>query len=317
LYFRQKNNVLVKAIYTYAIIIFAMIFWGLTFVWSSIVFKYYDPITTIFLRLLISTAIMFVGLKLFKLIKPIKKEHYRLFLLSALFNPFLYFIGENYGVKYSSATISAVVIASIPVFTPIIGYYFIKEKLSKINILGMIVSFSGILMIIINDDFSLNVETIGILALSLAIITAIGYSIVLKRLSNDYNPFYIIAVQNLIGIFYFLPLFLFFGLDTFLTTHITTELAVSILELAIFGSSLAFVFYTIGTRELGVNKTNFFTNLIPVVTAIFSFYVLDEVFSFYKIMGIVIVILGVVLSQINYKTRFANIYRFVWRNRKE
>ncbi|MEA3505719.1 MAG: DMT family transporter [Bacteroidota bacterium] len=305
-----------KTIYTYLIVILAMLFWGLTFVWSSIVFEYYSPITTIFLRLVISTAIMFVGLKVFNLIAPIRKEDYRLFLLSALFNPFLYFLGENYGIKYSSATISAVVIAAIPVFTPIIGYYFIREKLSKVNIMGMVVSFSGILLILVDDDFSLNVHPVGVFALSVAVVTAVGYAIVLKRLAENYNAFLIIAVQNLIGIIYFLPLFLFFDLHDFLNIPVTSELVVAMLELAVFGSSLAFVFYAIGTRELGVNKTNFFTNLIPVITAVFAFFVLEERFDFYKILGMVIVILGVILSQLKQKMKIVNMYRFFWKFRK-
>jgi len=301
---------------TYTLVFLAMLFWGLTFVWSSIVFEYYSPVATLTMRLLISTSLMFLGLWVFGMFEPVKKEDIGLFFLSALFNPFLYFLGENYGIKYSSATISAVVIAAIPVFTPVLGYFTLKEKLSAINLIGMLVSFFGILLMLLNNDFSLNAQPLGVFALIVALVTAIIYSILLKKLSGKYSAFFIIAVQNLIGLIYFLPLFFIFDWQDVISTPITFELASNLLMLAVFGSSLAFVFYTVGTREIGVSKTNFFTNLIPVITAIFSFYVLGEQFDLQKIIGMAIVIIGVILSQMQYKGRFVAFYRFFGRFRR-
>ncbi|MGM0566996.1 MAG: DMT family transporter [Bacteroidota bacterium] len=301
---------------TYTLIFLAMLFWGLTFVWSSLVFEYYSPVTTLTMRLLISTSLMFLGLWIFGMFEKIRKTDIKLFIFSALFNPFLYFLGENYGIKYSSATISAVVIAAIPVFTPILGYYYLKEKLSIINLLGMVVSFAGILLMLFNNDFSLNAQPLGVIALSVALVTAIAYSILLKKLSGRYSAFFIIAVQNLIGLLFFLPLFFIFDWQEFITIPVTTDLALSLLQLAVFGSSLAFVFYTVGTREIGVNKTNFFTNLIPVITAIFSYFVLDEFFDLQKIVGMLLVIIGVILSQLHRRGNFVAVYRFLGRFRK-
>jgi|LZCG01.1.fsa_nt_gb drug/metabolite transporter (DMT)-like permease len=305
-------------LYTYTLILLAMLFWGLTFVWSSIVLNYYSPVTTIFLRLLISTILMFIGLKIFGMIEKIRKADIPLFLSSAILNPFLYFLGENYGIKYSSPTISAVAIAMIPVFMPIFSYFFLKEKLNLLNTIGMIISFGGILLMLLKPDFSLNARPEGVFALSVAIIAAIGYSILLKKLADSYSPFFIIATQNLIGILLFLPLFLWFDWQQFISTPITFQLASSLLQLAIFGSSLAFVFFTIGMREIGVNKTNFFTNLIPIITAIFSYFVIGEMFTERKLLGMVIVLGGVILTQWQHKNRnrLMPSYRFFWRSRK-
>jgi drug/metabolite transporter (DMT)-like permease len=70
------------------------------------------------------------------------------------------------------------------------------------------------------------------------------------------------------------------------------------LMLAVFASSGAYMLYIPVVRELGVNKANMYTNLIPVFTAILSFFILSETFNFNKIIGIVIVVAGVSLSQI-------------------
>jgi len=305
-----------KPVYTYILVILSMLFWGMSFVWSKIVLNYYDPITTVLLRLIISSAIMFLGLWLFKRLQKIKPEDYKLFLLSALFNPFLYFLGENYGLKNSSPTVTAVIIATIPVFTPIVAYFILKERLTKLNIFGLVISFFGVLFMLVNRDYSLSASPEGIAWLSMAVFSAVIYSIFLKKLAVKYDAFIIIATQNLIGAIFFLPLFFIFDYQNFIQVVPTFELISSLLLLAIFASSLAFVFFAISAREIGISKTNLFTNLIPVFTAIFSYFILDEIFGMRKVAGMAIVIFGVLLTQLNRDSKVVNIYRFFMVRRK-
>ncbi len=288
-----------KKIYVYTVIVLSMIFWGMSFIWSTIVFRYLEPITTVFFRLILSSIILFGGLKLFHKQEKIKKKHYKLFFFSALFNPFLYFLGENFGLKYSSATISAVIVATIPVFAPIAAFFFLNERLSKLNVAGLILSFMGVLVILLNKNLALNINPIGLCCLIFAVMASVGYSMQLKKLAFKYNAFTIIAVQNLIGAFLFLPLFLIFDLPKLPYIVFDFSWISALLMLSVFASSLAFVFFAIGTREIGVSKTNIFTNLIPVITAIGSFYLLNETFSFQKIIGVLIVIGGLFISQLN------------------
>ncbi|NWJ50476.1 MAG: DMT family transporter [Bacteroidetes bacterium] len=295
-----------KKIYIYTVIILSMVFWGMSFIWSTIVFRYLEPITTVFFRLILSSSILFGGLKLFNKLEKVKKKHYKLFFLSALFNPFLYFIGENFGLKYSSATISAVIIATIPVFSPIAAFFFLKERLSLLNVAGLFLSFVGVLAMLVNKDLSLNAAPIGMICLSFAVIAAIVYSLLLKRLAFHYSAFTVIAVQNLIGAILFLPLFLIFDFTKLSGIVYSYSWISALLMLSVFASSLAFVFFAIGTREIGVSKTSIFTNLIPVITATGSFFLLNEAFSLQKIIGIVIVIGGLFISQLNNKKIPAN-----------
>jgi len=132
-----------KLLYTYIAMILAMIFWGFSFVWSKILLEYYEPITIVFLRLLISSLFLFAIGYFFKKLKPIAKADVSKFLLLSFFQPFLYFIGETIGLKYVSSTTASVLIATIPLFTPIVAYYFLKEKLSVLNFAGIIISVFG------------------------------------------------------------------------------------------------------------------------------------------------------------------------------
>jgi drug/metabolite transporter (DMT)-like permease len=119
----------------------------------------------------------------------------------------------------------------------------------------------------------------------------------LKKLTERYSAINIIAYQNIIGVILFLPLFMIFDFKAVLATPLTTELVTSLLLLAVFASSLAFIFFTMTVKSLGVSRANVFSNLIPVFTGIFSFIFIHEIFTIHKILGIMTVILGVFITQ--------------------
>ena len=274
-----------------------MFFWGLSYIWSKYVFELYSPLTTIFFRLVIS----FVSLAVFIYATTndfkIGRKDFPLLALSALFNPFLYFIGENFGLQLVSASLSAIIVATIPLFAPFIAWYYYKEKLKIMNTVGLLISFAGLLLIIMKKDFSLNADPLGLLLLSLAVVSALFYMVILKKLSDNYSPVKIIMWQNLLGAVYFLPFFLFFDLDGVLETKPGTNVIISLLMLGIFSSSLAYVLYTYPLKHIGIIKSSLYTNLIPVFTALFSFYLLNEIFTFVKILGMITVISGLILSE--------------------
>ncbi len=282
-------------VYFYAVT--AMLFWGMSFIWSSVLLKYYEPVTIIFVRLVISSALLFTFFHLSGQKARVKKKDYLLIFLSALFNPFLYFLGENYGLKYSTPTISAVIIAMIPVFSPVIAYLSFREKLTPINFVGIAVSFCGVIMMLVNGSLSLTADVRGVAFLFGAVFAALLYSVMLRRLTATYSAVWLVAAQNLIGVLLFLPLFMLNEYKTAIAVPITREIISSMLLLAVLASSVAFVFFAYSVKLLGISKTNIFSNLIPVFTAVFSYFLLSEYFSLQKIAGITLVIAGVYLSE--------------------
>ena len=128
--------------------------------------------------------------------ESIKKQDYWLFIVSSFFNPFLYFIGENYGLDRVSASVSAFIIATIPVFTPFVAYKVFGERVSKTNIAGLIVAFIGILLIIVNPNLTINASLKGIALLMLAVAAAVVYTVFRKKLAFKYKPVTIIATSK-------------------------------------------------------------------------------------------------------------------------
>ncbi len=283
-----------------------MVFWGMSFVWSKIVFEYYSPISTIFIRLVLSSILLYgVWLIWFRANLP-KRADMPGFFASAFFSPFCYFIGESLGLKEVSSTIAAVIIAMIPVFSPVVAWFTLKERLKPMNIIGLLVSFAGVIIMLVRKDLSLNASVKGILLLFFAVGSALAYSVIVRKLSQKYTPLTIVVFQNSIGALYFLPWFLIVDYQAFIAVKPDARLIYSLLLLVIFASSLAFILFTSVIKAVGVSRANIYSNLIPVFTGIFSFFILHESFTVAKILGMLIVISGVVLAQAGNLTTVSN-----------
>lgn len=289
----------------YPALFFAMMFWGLSFVWTRQLLEVFNPMLIIFLRLVLSFLLLLFISKASRKLQRIKKEDYLFLLFLSFTQPFLYFIFEGYGIKYTSASIASILIATIPLFTPIGAYFFFREKLSNMNIFGLIISFSGVVIVVSDFDSNLSFSWLGILMLFLAVITGTIYGLGLKRLTSNYNSITITTYQNLIGIFLFLPLIFIFEWENLIAFPklITFELASSLFNLALFASSIAFVLFTYGIGKIGPSKASAFSNSIPVFTLVFAYFVLGETITLFKLAGMLIVLLGLYLSQIKGKNR--------------
>lgn len=283
--------------------ILSMIFWSFSFVWIKIVYEAYGPLTTILFRLLISTALMLVFTLLAKKLQKIQPGDLKMFLLLAFFEPFLYFMGESYGLMYVSSTVASVIVATIPLFAPVAAWYFYKEKLSRTNLYGLLITFFGVSLVVLDTSFNFTASPLGISLEFLAVAGAIGYASVLKGMSHRYNTFTIITYQNMIGAFLFLPFWLGFEMNDFLQVPFHAKAFGAIIKLAIFASTFAFILFTYSIRNMGINKSNTFINVIPVFVAVFAYFILGDQLDFHQMVGIGIVISGLFLAQINWKRK--------------
>jgi drug/metabolite transporter (DMT)-like permease len=229
----------------------------------------------------------------------IKKGDLKLFLMLALFEPFFYFLGESFGLTYVSATVCSVLISTIPVFATIGAWLIFKERLKVINYAGIVLSFIGVVIFILNSDGSLSYNIKGLGLLFFAVFSAVGYNLTLSRLVGSYSPVYIVNVQNLIGATLFLPLFLIFDFNHFINTPVTFNMFIPIIKLAVFASCGAFILFAYSVSNIGITKANVFTNCIPVFTALFSFILMGDKLTVQNIIGMVVVIAGLFMSQMN------------------
>ncbi len=282
----------------YISVIGAMVMWSMTFVWFKIVNEVYPPFAIVFLRLLAATLIMLGIAGFTSVLQKIQRRDIPSFLILALIYPFVYFIAESIGLTKISASLAAVILAMIPLFVPIGAYLLLNERVTVPNILGILISFLGVLIVIMNLDFSLNAEPAGIFLMLLAVLCAVGYTLLVKKLTHRYNVYSITTYQNIFGTLMFLPLFLVFDLQDFAAAGHTMKAILNLGYLAIFGSSIAFILFNYSIKTIGAIRTETFTNLIPVLTAVFAYFMLGEELGLKKIIGIMVVLTGLFISQV-------------------
>jgi drug/metabolite transporter (DMT)-like permease len=283
----------------YAAIISATIFWGFSFIWIKIVYRELSPVAMVFFRFVLASAFMLVYLTFFRNARQVQRKHVLWFVLLGFFDPFLYFLFESLGLSLVDASTAAVIVATTPLFAPVAAFLMYRERVSLGFFAGLTISMAGVFLVIVSPDYSFSASPLGVLFMFLAVISSIAYLAVLKKLSSDYRPMTIITYQNIFGLLFFTPVFILYGTQGLSLNDFTFPVVISLVQLALFATCLAFIFYVYALHNLGINKTTIFINATPIFTAFFAWLLLGDMLSLRKIMGIAIVIAGLSLSQIN------------------
>lgn len=287
----------------YLAVFMSTLFWGSSYVLTKYLLGSFAPISVIFSRLLLSSLIfVIVGLFMYKKKFFLPKSVWGLFIILSLFEPIIYFIFETYSLKWSDPSVVSVIVSTIPLFIAIVAYYVLKEKLSRINFVGVIISVVGILIMLFPSLMSANMNLVGILLAFGALISAVCYNYVLQKIPSEYPPLLVITWQNLIALVVFTPLLFLTNSTQSLAIQFQNLFELSnlipLLLLAVFCSSVAFMFYLYALRAIGTARSSIFSNLSPAVTAILSFLWLNEQITWNKILGILVVLVGITLVQL-------------------
>lgn len=291
----QPSKVLV-----YIASIFAITLWGMSYIWTDKLIALNIPIFYfVFVRILVAGIVLFLFNTAYARIKRIQKQDLGKFLLLAFFEPFIYFICETYGLKLTgSPTLSAMVVATIPIFSIGAGMIFFKEKVNIVNVVGIVFTLIGIVMVAMAKGELGENFIWGVVLLLIAVVSEVGHASITKSLSGNYSSQIIVMYQFLIGSVYLLPMFLWKGIDGFsIQTHFSPEVWYPIICLAVLCSSLAFSLWVSTIKNLGVAKSSIFSALIPVAAAIIAWILGHELLNSRQWAGIAISSFGVILSQ--------------------
>jgi drug/metabolite transporter (DMT)-like permease len=286
----------------YIAILFAMLFWGMSFVWiKHLLINNFPVFTIVFIRLVLASAVFITLLKWQKKLQRIERADYKDFLLLAFYEPFLYFIGEDFGLQQVDASFAAVIIALIPIVISITMYFTEHTPIRWEFVVGTLVSVVGVLMLTMSSTGHIVFNLKGTLLLGLAVLAASGYSVQLTRLLKKYTPATVTTWQNFIAIPMFLPFVLIFDIKQWGSLSWDFGNVSSLVCLALLCSAGAYMLYSYSVKQLTVSKTCVFTNLIPIVTLIVAAAIGQETFSPIKFWGILVIVVGVTFSQMSVK----------------
>ncbi|MHB9056985.1 MAG: DMT family transporter [Paludibacteraceae bacterium] len=290
----------------YLYIIISMICWSFSFIWTKIALESFPPMMLISLRLILASGLLYTFLKLTGRLTKMDKADIKHFLLLSFFEPFLYYVGETYGLTMVKPTLASVIVATIPVFAPFFAFAFLKERFTAMNMIGIAVSILGVYLIVNKADGSETTSVPGVTLVFLAVFSAIIYGLILRKIPVKYSATNIIFYQSLFGLIFFIPTSLIVDLKQFSSITLQPESIGALLMLTVFASVFAFVLFADVVRKIGITKSEVFTNLIPVFTALLSWMIFKEIMNFVQWFGVFIVILGVFVSQSKIKFRKQN-----------
>ena len=282
----------------YIQIILANVFWGFSFVWTDIALKAnISPITLVLARMIFATILLGAWAKYTGNLQKIKIKHLKYFLGLAMCEPFLYFLCETYGQTMVSPTVTSVIVTTIPLFLPLVGFLILKERINLATIIGIIISMIGVLAVVFSGNSNISGQLTGAILVFGAVIAALGYSVFVQYIINRYNATTLVFYQNFIGLIYFIPCFFVIDFSHLGDMQFTFNAVAAIIQLSVFASVIAFIFFSRSVKVLGVTKTGVFCYVIPVLTALFAFFMVGERLSVIQWLGMVVVILGLFVSQ--------------------
>jgi drug/metabolite transporter (DMT)-like permease len=278
-------------------LIFAMIIWATSFVVLKATFKIYSPMFVIWGRLLIASLIFLFVIKRLWRRCSYQKGDYRLLLLMAIFEPCLYFIFEAVAITKTAASQAGMITSTLPILVAIFAFFILKEKTTILTWLGFFTAAAGGVMLSIYSEVTVTApEPIFENFLEFcAMICATGYTILLKRLSSRYDPFFLTAVLCFVGSIFFLPLALIEGSG--FPGEFNSSAILGIVYLGSVVTIGGYGLFSVGVSKIKASTAAAFTNLIPVFTIIFSWIFLGENMNITQYCGCGLIFVGVYLSQ--------------------
>lgn len=294
----KKNGYKFKA-YLYLVSILAITLWGISYIWTDKLIHLDIPVFYfVFVRILLAGVCLLLLNIATGQMQRIHRKDLPKFLLLALFEPFVYFLAESYGIKLTgSPTLSSMVIATIPIFSVAAGFLFFRERINRVNMIGILLAIGGICLVVMSRGKVGPNFIWGIILLLIAVISEVGHASVTKSLSGNYSSQVIVMYQFLIGSVYLLPLFITKGLENFEPRYLEPEVWTPVICLAILCSSLAFSLWVNTIKHLGVARSSIFAALIPVASALSSWALGYEFLTMRQWSGVLVSAIGVILSQ--------------------
>lgn len=294
----------------YIAVLLSMLIWSASGIAVKEALVALSPMTMIVIRFTLAVLLMLVvGLcarksEMFRLQKVDKKD-LPLFILGGIFQPFLYYILETFSYDaLSSPTIAEALLSASPVLAPFFAAAILREHVTRYNILGIIVSTVGMLLLVLvgASDFSIG-NPWGIACAFAAVSAAVLYTIVLRRIPPKYNPLTVVFYVQLSALVLFYPLCGFTdGVSGFAhlaevdTMQLWRSLA-AVGYLALGASVVAFICFCYTVRVIGVTRTNAFNNVRPAFTAIWMLLFFGEQLPWAKWLGIFLIIIGLFVCQ--------------------
>ena len=276
--------------------LFTVCVWGTTFIASKILLADFTPAEIMFFRLIIAIVLLFAIHP--HPIRPTSLREEGLFLIAGFFGVTLYFFCENTALVYTYASNVGILISAVPFFTGLAIYAFLREdKPTRRFFLGFAVAMAGAALVALNGA-ALSLDPFGDFLVLLAAlcwsIYSVAYRVLCRRDINTVDATRRIFLYSLVTM---LPLLLHEGSSVRLERFANMKYLAAMLFLGVLGSAICFVTWNTAMTILGTASATAYLYAQPIPTLLASAIVLDEKITPLALVGTLLILTGLVLSQ--------------------
>ncbi|MBQ9950741.1 MAG: DMT family transporter [Clostridia bacterium] len=274
----------------------AYIIFGLSYLFSKMALNVAEPIillclrftvTFVLLNLLVVTRVLKLNLKGKNLAGPI---------LLGVLQPVLYFILENYGLKYTTTSFTGMISALGPIFTTILGALILREMPNKKQWACICVSIAGVLMVSLKAGSGEN-TFLGCSCLIAAYFSGAFYSLLSRKLSGKFSAFELTYIMFTVGFVFFLGLAFFQNGSAALSQMADalrhSDFIIAVLYLGGLSSVGAYMLANYSLAKLPVARQSIFQNLSTVVSVLAGVIIMGDPFSAFSLIAFAMILVGV------------------------
>lgn len=282
-------------------LLLATFFWALGLIVGKFCSAEMPPMTLTCIRYLLAGIGMgivhFIKEKDFLVEKNDISYIFSLAFLGIVLNGVLFFKG----IALTSPINTSIISSTTPAIVYTIGALFLKEKIKLNNIISILFSVLGILLLLTNGKISSIVSikfNKGDLIILGAIISNALYIIGSKKVLKKYSSTKILTYLFLFTSLILFP-FLYLEKDLYILRNISLKAILSLTYMGVFSSLVAFLLQQQGIKKIGPAKASIYTNLIPIYSIILSAVILKEKISFIQIISMILVLLAISINTFN------------------
>jgi len=210
-----------------------------------------------------------------------------------IFNSIVY-----YSLNFTQVISGVLMISTIPVMIMFISSILKIEKTNIFQILGVIFSFIGVILIITKADLELlkNLDfNKGDLTMAMAMFSWAIYSALLKKKKHELSQLTLLQVIISFGLIFLIPVYIIEFKMGYLI-KLNTSFILVLAYVVLFPGLASFIFWIKGISLIGPNRSGVFLHLMPILSAIMAMIIFDEKFMFYHFLGAIFILTGIILS---------------------
>lgn len=298
---RQNYKSYLAAI-SYSVII------GFSFLFIKFTLVSAHPLDTLAHRFTVSMAAAALILLFFKRTRfSVTWKQIMAILPLAILYPLMFFLFQVFGLNFSSTTEAGIFQAMIPIFTMFLAAGFLGERPHLYRKIGIGLSVGGVILIFVLKG--VNIGSGSMLGGGLILISAFssaGYNVLARKLVQNYNVFQMTCVMTAIA-FVFFNVFavgrhmVVGDLNLYFQPFLDLKFTLSILYLGILSSLCTSFLSNYALIELEASQMSLFAHLATLITLAAGAFILGEPLSYYHIIGALLIIGGLILSNLKVK----------------